>query len=174
MPWPAGIPAWLKNQWGVISAQVAARATTAAIIDSLRPYAAAAPGGWGPQGIIYVQQLRSIAVGIRNAADQVTRDDFTGTIQAHHISEAPWSRSPVQQQLAPRFMIRAFVEYTNPEFIMGLAGAPEKLQKWVTQYTDQLPGTLEQLSEDVIQQAGESGSPPTPVTNLARMEIIRE
>src|SRR5215469_8148468 len=109
MPWPQGIPAWLKNQWGIISGQVSARATTAQLIDSLRAYAAASPAGWGPRGVIYVTQLRSIAVAIRAAADQVTRDGFSGTILAHHISEAPWARSPIQQSLAPRFIIRALV-----------------------------------------------------------------
>lgn len=174
MPWPAGIPAWLKNQWGVLSGQVSARASTSQLITSLAPYAATAPGGWGPRGVIYVSQLRSAAVRIRSAADAVTRDGMTGTILAEHISEAPWSRDPLQQQLAPRFMIRSLVSSPNPEALSGVAGVPTELEQWITHYASSLPGTFEQLTARVIQQAGDTGSPPLPVTGISRMEIIRE
>lgn len=174
MPWPDGIPSWLKNQWGVLSGQVSARATTAALINSLRSYAAAAPEGWGPRGVIYVSQLRSVAVAIRSAADAITRDGMTGAILAEHISEAPWSRSAVQQSLAPRFMIRALVSAPNPEAIAGLAGVPANLEQWVTHYTNALPGTLDELVEQITQQSSQAGSPPTPVTAVNRIEIMRE
>lgn len=174
MPWPQGTPAWLKNQWGVLSGQVSARATTAELINSLRPYAAAAPGGWGPRGVIIVSQLRSMAVQMRQATEQVTRDAMTGTILAQHITEAPWSRSPIQQQLAPRFMIRALVSSANPEHLAGVAGVPEELEQWVTHFASALPGTLETLTQQIIQTSGETGSPPAPVTAVSQIQIIRE
>lgn len=174
MPWPEGIPAWLKNQWGVLAGQVSARATTAELIASLRPYAAAAPGGWGPRGVIYVSQLRGIASRIRQAADRITKDAMSGTILAHHIAEAPWSRSPLQQSLAPRFMIRALVSSANPEHIAGVAGVPEQLEQWVTHYSSSLPGTLDELVQHIIEQSGQTGSPPAPVTAVSRVEILRE
>lgn len=174
MPWPEGIPAWLKNQWGVLAGQVAARVGTAELINSLRPYAAAAPGGWGPRGVVYVQQLRSMATKIRAAADRITKDAMTGTILAEHIADAPWSRSPIQQSLAPRFMIRALVSSANPEHIAGVAGVPQQLEQWVTHYSSALPGTLDELVQQIIEQAGETGSPPAPVTAVSRVEILRE
>lgn len=174
MPWPEGIPSWLKNQWGILSGQVSERATTAQLIDSLRPYAAASAQGWGRRGVIYVSQLRSVAVAIRSAADAVTRDGMTGTIMAEHISEAPWSRSATQQSLAPRFMIRALVSSANPEALAGVAGVPESLDQWVTHYATSLPGTLDELVAKVITQSADTGSPPLPVTAVSRMEIIRE
>lgn len=174
MPFPEGMPAWLRNQWGVISGQVSARATTAQLINSLRPYAAASPEGWGPRGVIYVQQLRSAAVAIRTASEAIARDGMTGTILAEHISEAPWSRNALQQQLAPRFMIRSLVSSVNPEVLAGVAGVPEQLQQWVTHYATSLPGTLDDLVAQVTAQASETGSPPLPVTGISRMEIIRE
>lgn len=174
MPWPEGIPNWLKNQWGVISGGVAGRLTTAALIDSLRPYAAAAPGGWGPRGVIYVQQLRSMATSIRNAADAVTKSGMAGTISQEHIADAPWARSPAQQQLSEKYMIRAHVTYTNPEFLAGVPGAAPELEDWISHFTSRLPATLEQLAEQVIGEARAVGSPPTPVTDITRMEIIRE
>ncbi len=174
MPWPAGIPAWLKNQWGVLAGQVSARASTSELINSLRPYANASPVGWGPRGVIYVSQLRGIASKIRAAADQITKDGMTGTILARHIAESPWSRSPLQQSLAPRFMIRALVSSANPEAIAGVAGVPAQLDQWITHYTSSLPGTLEDLVEQITQQAGDVGSPPAPVTAVSRIEILRE
>ena len=174
MPWPGGVPNWLKNQWGIISGAAAGRLTTAQIIDSLRPYAAAAPGGWGPRGVIYVQQLRSLATSIRNAADAIGRSGMTGTISQEHISEAPWSRSPAQQQLAERYMIRSNVTYTNPEFLAGVPGAAPELSDWISHFTSRLPATLDQLVEQVIGEARSVGSPPTPVTGVNRIEIIRE
>lgn len=174
MPWPQGIPNWLKNQWGVISGQVSARATTQQLINSLRPYAAAAPGGWGPQGVISVSQLRSLAVKIRTASEQITKDGMTGTILAAHIAEAPWSRSPIQQQLAPRFMIRALVSSANPEALAGVAGVPAQLQDWTTHHASSLPGTLDELVQRITQKAAETGSPPAPVTAVNRIEILRE
>jgi hypothetical protein len=174
VPWPEGIPAWLKNQWGVLSGQVSARATTAQLIDSLRPYAAAASEGWGRRGVLYVSQLRSIAVAIRSASEAITRDGMTGSILAEHIADAPWGRSAIQQSLAPRFMIRALVSSANPESLAGVAGVPQSLQQWVTHYTDALPGTLDELVQRIIQQTSESGSPPAPVTALSALEILRE
>lgn len=174
MPWPEGIPNWLKNQWGVISGGVGSRQTTAELIDSLRPYAAAAPGGWGPRGVIYVQQIRSLATSIRNAADAVSKSGLTGTISQEHISDAPWSRSPAQQALSERYMIRAHVSYTNPEFLAGVPGAAPELSDWISHFTNSLPSTLEQLAEQVIGEARAVGSPPTPVTGINRLEIIRE
>ena len=174
MPWPEGIPNWLKNQWGVVSGSVAARKTTAEVINDLRPYAAAAPGGWGPRGVIYVQQLRSQAASIRNAADAIQKADTTGTITQEHISEAPWSRSPAQQALAERYMIRSHVTYTNPEFLAGVPGAAPELSDWISHFTSRLPATLEQLAEQIITEARTTGSPPTPVTGVNRIEIIRE
>lgn len=174
MAWPEGTPAWLKNQWGVISGQVSARATTAQLIDSLRPYAAASPEGWGPRGVIQISQLRSQAVAIRSASEQITRQAMTGTIEARHIAEAPWARSPVQQQLAPRFMIRALVSSANPEAIAGVAGVPAELQQWITHFASSLPGTLEQLVAQITARAGETGSPPAPVTAVSSVEILRE
>lgn len=174
MPWPDGIPSWLKNQWGVLSGQVSARASTAQLIASLRPYAQAAPEGWGPRGVIYVSQLRSVAVAIRTAADAITRDGMTGTILAEHISEAPWSRSQLQQQLAPRFMIRALVGHANPEAVAGVAGVPAQLESWITHYASSLPGTLDELVQQITAYSSESGSPPTPVTSVNRIELMRE
>lgn len=174
MPWPSGIPNWLKNQWGIIAGQVSERATTSQLIDSLRQYAAASPQGWGPRGVIYVTQLRSIAVSIRNAADAITRDGMTGTIQAYHIAESPWSRSPIQQSVAPRFMIRALVTSANPAALAGVAGVPAQLEQWVTHYATSLPGTLDELVENIEARAGESGSPPAPVSGINRIEILRE
>lgn len=174
MPWPAGIPAWLKNQWGIISGQVSARATTAQLINSLRAYAAAAPGGWGPQGIIYVTKLRSIAVAIRNAADQIISDGFRGTIGSQHIADSPWARSPIQMQAAPRFMIRSLVTSPNPEAIAGVEDVPDEIERWITHYTTALPATLDELTEQIQARAEESGSPPLPVTGISRIEILRE
>lgn len=174
MPWPEGIPAWLKNQWGVLAGQVSARATTAELINALRPYAQASPQGWGPRGVIYVSQLRSIAVAIRSASEAITKSGFTGTIDRSMISESPWSRSALQQNLAPRFMVRALVSSANPEAIAGLPGAAAETQQWVTHYASTLPGTIDELIAAVIQQSGESGSPPTPVTGVSSLEIIRE
>jgi hypothetical protein len=172
--WPEGIPAWLKNQWGVLSGQVSARATTAELINSLRPYAEAAPEGWGPRGVIYVSQLRSMAVAIRTSSEAITRDGMTGTILAEHISEAPWARSLIQQSLAPRFMIRALVSHANPEALAGVAGVPEQLQQWVTHYPSSLPGTLDELVQQIIAQNAESGSIPVPVIAVNQIEILRE
>lgn len=174
MAWPAGIPAWLKNQWGIISGQVSVRATTAQIIDSLRGYAAASPLGWGPHGVIYVTQLRSIAVAIRSAADEITRDNMSGTIEARHISEAPWSRTPLQQSLAPKFLIRAKVSSPNPDAILGVPGAPAEVSQWITAYKNSLPATLDELTEQLTARAAETGSPPLPVTGIERIEILRE
>lgn len=174
MPWPEGIPAWLKNQWGVLAGQVSARATTAQLIDALRPYAQASPQGWGPRGVIYVSQLRSIATAIRSASEAITKSGMTGTIDRSMISEAPWSRSELQQSLAPRYMVRALVSSANPEAIAGLPGAAAESEQWVTHYASSLPGTLDELVEQVIQQSGASGSPPTPVTGVSKVEIIRE
>ena len=174
MPWPDGIPNWLKNQWGVLSGGVGMKLTTAQLIDSLRPYASAAPGGWGPRGVIYVQQLRSMAASIRNAADAVSKQGMTGTISQEHIADAPWSRSPAQQQLADRYMIRAHVTYTNPEFLAGVPGAAPELEDWISHFTGRLPATLEQLAEQITGEARAVGSPPTPVTGINRIEIIRE
>lgn len=174
MAWPAGIPNWLKNQWGVISGGVSSRLTTAQLIDSLRSYAAANPGGWGPRGVIYVQQLRSQAVRIRLSSERIAKQGMTGPIRAEHIAEAPWARSLVQRQLTPQYAIRALVSYTNPEFIAGVAGAPETLQQWVTHYTGQLPGDLQTLAGQVATRASETGSPPTPVLGVDKMEILEE
>lgn len=174
MPWPTGTPAWLKNQWGIISGQVSARATTAQLIDSLRSAAARAPGGLSFQAVTQIQQIRSVAVQIRNAADQIVKDGFTGAVAAQHIATAPWARSPLQQQLAPRFMIRSLVTSENPEHAAGVAGVPEELDRWITHYTSALPGTLEELSQQVIEKAEQEGSPPLPVTDIKRIEIIRE
>lgn len=174
MAWPEGIPNWLKNQWGVISHGVAGRESTAQLIDSLRPYAAAAPGGWGPRGVIYVQMLRSQAASIRNAADTIARSGTAGTISQEHISEAPWARSPARQALQERYMIRSHVTYTNPEFLAGVPGAAPELADWISHFTSRLPGTLEQLAEQIITEARTTGSPPTPVTGINRIEIMRE
>lgn len=174
MAWPEGIPNWLKNVWGLISGDVASRMTTAQIIDSLRPYAAAQPGGFGPKGVIYVSQLRSAAVQIRSAADAIAKAEMKGTITAEMIRDAPWARSAIQQSLDPQYAIRALVEYTNPEFLAGLKGVPEKLTQWITHYTSRLPARLEQLVQRVTSRASEAGSPPTPVTGVARMEILAE
>lgn len=174
MAWPEGIPNWLKNQWGVLSGAVAERKSTAELINSLRPYAAAAPGGWGPRGVIYVSQLRSMATSIRNAADAVTKQGIAGAITQEHISEAPWARSPAQQQLAPKFHVRSQVTYTNPEYLAGVEGAPPELTDWISHFTSRLPDTFEQLAERIIAEARTVGSPPTPVTGITRMEIIRE
>ena len=174
MAWPDGTPAWLKNQWGVLSGQVSARATTAQIFDSLRAEAAANNNQWGPRGALIVGQLRSIAVQIRNASEAITRDGMTGTVLAQHIAEAPWARSPIQQSLAPRFMVRALVSSANPEAIAGVAGAPVELEQWVTHFMDQLPDTLDNLVAGIIQQSSESGSPPAPVTAVSAIEILRE
>lgn len=174
MAWPEGTPAWLKNQWGILAGQVSARASTAKVINSLRPYAAAAPGGWGPKGVIVVSQLRSIAAQMRNATEAVSHDAMTGTITAQHITEAPWSRSAIQQALVPKFAVRALVASANPEFLAGIEGVPEEVEQWVTHFPPTLPATLEDLVEKVIQKSGESGSPPAPVTAVKQMLIIRE
>lgn len=174
MPWPEGTPAWLKNQWGIISGQVSARATTAQLIDSLRPYAAAAPEGWGPRGVIQLSQLRSVAVQIRTASAAIDKAGMSGAVLAEHISEAPWSRSPIQQSLAPQYMIRALVSSPNPESVAGVAGVPANIDQWVTQITDALPGTLDEIVANVIQQGATTGSPPTPISSVNKLEIIRE
>lgn len=174
MAWPTGIPNWLKNQWGIISGAVSARFTTSQVIDSLREYAAANPGGWGPRGVIYVSELRSIAVGIRTASERITKLGFTGPIDASLIAEAPWARSAVQRALSPGYFIRALVSYTNPEFLAGVPGAPETLQKWVSHTTSLLPGELQTLTGQVASQASDSGSPPTPILGVHQMEILEE
>lgn len=174
MPWPDGTPAWLKNQWGILSGQVSARASTAQIIESLRPYAEASPQGWGPRGVIQVQQLRSMAAAIRNASDAIDRAGMSGTVLAEHIADASWGRSPIQQSLAPQFLIRALVTSANPEYVAGVAGVPADIEQWVSQVTDALPDTLDEITENVMQKAADTGSPPAPVTAVRRMEILRE
>lgn len=174
MPWTAGMPAWLRNQWGVISGQAAQRATTREIFQALAPYAAAAPGGWTQKGVFWVTMMRSAAVKIRTAADAITKTGFSGTITAEHIAEAPWSREPVNQRLSPRFLIRSQVTSGNPEAVAGLPGVPDTVTQWVTHFTSRLPATLEQLVEDIKAQAGSSGSPPLPVLGITRIEILRE
>lgn len=174
MAWPQGIPNWLKNQWGVISGQVSERATTSELINALRPYAQASPEGWGPLGVIYVSQLRSLAVSIRNSSEAITAQGMTGTITAAHIAEAPWARSAVQQSLAPKFMLRALVQYPNPEALAGIEGAPPIIEDWITQWTSNLPGTFEQLTQQIMQTARDTGSPPAPVTAISKLEMLRE
>ena len=174
MAWPEGTPSWLKNQWGVISGQVSARATTAQLIDSLRPYASASPEGWGPRGVIQLAQLRSMAVAIRTASAAVEKAGLSGTVQAEQIAEAPWSRSPIQQSLAPQFMLRALVSSENPEAIAGVEGVPDSIDQWVTQVTAELPETIDEIIANIIQQGSETGSPPTPITAVSKLEIIRE
>jgi hypothetical protein len=71
-------------------------------------------------------------------------------------------------------MIRALVSSANPEALAGVAGVPDSLQQWVTHYATSLPGTLDELTQMIIQQAGETGSPPAPVTALSALEILRE
>lgn len=174
MAWPEGTPAWLKNQWGVISGQVSARATTAQLIDSLRPYAAAAPEGWGPRGVIQVSQLRSMAVSIRTASDAISAQGLTGTLLDKHIAEAPWSRSPIQQSLAPQYQVRALVSSENPEAIAGVQGVPNSIDQWVSLVSTELPSTIDELIENVIQNGLVTGSPVTPITGVSKLEILRE
>lgn len=174
MPWPEGTPSWLRNQWGVLSGGVSARLTTAQITDSLRSSAAAAPGGWGRQGVIYVSQLRSVAARIRNAAEAIIRSGFTGPVRAEHVAEAPWSRSMVQQQLAPKYLIRGLVQYTNPEFVAGVPGVPDTLETWVSAHAKLMPGTLDEIVAAMVAQRMNTGTPPTPVTGVSRIEILTE
>lgn len=174
MAWPQGTPNWLKNQWGVISGQVSARATTAELVDALRPYAQASPEGWGPRGVIILSQLRAQAVSMRSAADQVTKTGLSGTIDQSMITEAPWARSPVQQQLVPQFLVRAQVSYPNPEALAGVLGAEAELTDWISAKTSTLPGTLDELVERITQKTRETGTPPVPITGVTRIEILRE
>lgn len=174
MAWPEGIPPWLKGAWGVVSGSVNQRMSTREVIDSLRPYAEANPGGWGPRGVIYVAQLRSMAASIRESARQVSDSGFSGRITSEHISEAPWARSAVQRELSPKYSIRALVSFTNPDFLAGIEGAPETLEKWINQYTARLPADLETLTSQVATRAEDDGSPPTPVLGISSIEILEE
>jgi hypothetical protein len=71
-------------------------------------------------------------------------------------------------------MIRALVSSANPEAVAGVAGVPADIEQWITHYTGSLPGTLDEIVEQVIQRAADTGSPPAPVTAVSRMEILKE
>jgi len=174
MPWPEGVPAWLRNAYAVIEGAVAERLSTADIIASLRPYATAAAGGWGRRGVIYVSQLRSIAARGRLAADEITKAGFTGPVTAQMIAEAPWSRTPAVRQAAPSFLIRAQVSSPNPDYLAGLEGAAPEVTQWVSSRTSVLPPDLQTLASQIASKAEDEGSPPLPITGISRMSILEE
>ena len=172
MAWPEGTPAWLKRAYGVVQAGVNINMSTADLIDSLRPYAEAAPGGFGPKGAAIVSQVRAMAARMREAREAVNRAGLTGPLQAGHVALAPWARDNLQRSLVPGYQVRALVSYANPAAQLSAEGEPDTLQRWVTARFESLPTTLGTLTGYVANAIDESGSLDEPIDTVDEMEII--
>ncbi len=115
----------LMEFFGSIQGAVGERASTAEVWQAIRSQSEAT-GRPIPEGaFLAVNQLRSIAVGIRRAAENLQEAGGLGTLTSDMISQAPYQRSEAAQMAAPAWEVK----FLNTLNIMGLETAT-----WSTTY----------------------------------------
>lgn len=150
--------------WGPIQSAVAQRLSTAEtwglIQSDLTARGLAIPTG----AFLAVNQLRSIAVGIREASARLNATGFLGTLDAGMIASSPFGRTLQEQALAPAWQVRFLNQLRLPD------GSLETV--WhTTDIYGHLPATtaelLNQVQADADYIAGSyAGSSSEGVSNL--------
>lgn len=157
----------VRELWGTIRSGAAQRATTAEIWDAIRAVAAER-GRALPRGAFKeVNQMRSLASGLRNAADRLERANPDQVITGDMIGLNIYSRSMDQMSLAPRYHIR----YEVNSIVDG-----ELVTTWLSDVRSNLTGvTVGELQDDLNASAivsAASGSPVAgDITSIGRIEI---
>lgn len=127
----------LMEFFGSIQGAVSSRASTADVWQAIRSQSTAT-GRPIPEGaFLAVNQLRSIAVGIRRAAENLQGAGGIGTLTSDMISMAPYQRPEAAQVAGPAWEAK----FLNTLVIDGLEEST-----WSTTYFyGSLPATVDEL-----------------------------
>lgn len=111
---PGGLSKRALGFYGAVEAAVQQRQSTAELWDSLR--AAAESFGLESPGLSLqdVNQLRSMAAGVRNSGEAFGHAQGSYGIDASMIASAPWSRPLAQQAGLKMFQVRFQHQTTGP------------------------------------------------------------
>lgn len=105
MTTPSGLPLSALQYWGAARGAAAQRVSTADFYAALNN--AAASFGAESHGLTFqqVNQLRSAAVGVRNAAERFQRAPEVNAIDARMIGVVPWARGLDARNALPIYQV---------------------------------------------------------------------
>jgi len=104
--------------WGVVNSAVTARADTATLWQAITAEANRLGEPIPAQAFLGVNELRSLAVGIRQATATFNGSDSATALTAQMLGESPSARALEDQGLFPRLQISFQAEVTD---LAGLA-----------------------------------------------------
>lgn len=159
-PTRAKAEAW----WGSILASAREKATTAEVWDAIRSYASDA-GVALPSDIFQrVNDMRSLAVGLRTSSESLMRASTDQAITNREIGQQLYARSPFDQAAAPLYHVR--FEMTTQ------VGGQQETGWYTLEYSGQLPATVGDLFADLGDYAdGLAGSYGQALVATGRVEI---
>lgn len=135
----------LMEYFGAIQGAVSSRASTAEVWDALRTQSAATGRPIPAGAFLAVNELRSIAVGLRSASEELNSAGGVGSLQSNMIGAAPYARSEAAQLAQPAWEVK----FLHTMLVDGLETAT-----WATTYFyGSLPATLEELQNAVAADA---------------------
>lgn len=115
MTTPSGLPLSTLQYWGAARGAVANRVSTADFYGALRD--AATSFGAESHGLSFqeVNQLRSAAVGVRNAAERFSRAPEANAIDARMIAVPPYARSQDARNDQPIYQVGITLHTANDD-----------------------------------------------------------
>lgn len=115
MTTPSGLPVSALQYWGVARGAVSARASTAEFYGALND--AAESFGNGGHGLSFqeVNQLRSAAVGVRNASESFLKTAADTVISARQIAVPPYARSQDDRNSSPMYSVGIMLHTMDDE-----------------------------------------------------------
>lgn len=150
--------------WGTILAAARERATTAQVWQAIRTQAEQ-QGLRVPSNLFAeVNRMRGLASGLQRSSRNLDRASSADAITSSMIGAQVYARSPLERELAPLYHVR---------FQMTTSAGGQTQRDWYTlEYSGQLPTTVGQMMDDVLDYAlGLSGGYGVEFRELGSVEI---
>jgi len=144
--------------FGSIQGAVSARSSTADVWDAIRSQSVATGRPIPAGAFLAVNELRSIAVGMRTASETLAAAGGIGSLSSAMIATAPYQRSAASQMAGPAWEVR----FLNTLMVDGL-----ETGTWSTTYFyGSLPARIEDLQNAVAADAALMASHYGPATSV--------
>lgn len=146
MTTPSGLPLKALQYWGTVRGAVAQRASTADVWGAIRDMAAAS--GLPNLGISLqdFNQLRSAAVGVRNAGETLAKAPAEWGLNSSMIGVTPYARSLADRANTPQWSVGMYHTTADLE-------GNESTDYRMVRFTGQLPATKADLELALEQDA---------------------
>lgn len=146
MTTPSGLPLKALQYWGTVRGAVAQRASTADVWAAINDYAANQQMTSTGVSLQDFNQLRSAAVGVRNAGERLAKAPAGNAIDSSMIGVTPYARAQTERNNTPQWSVGIYHTTSND-------AGDESTDYRMVRFTGQLPATKADLELAIEQDA---------------------